>query len=150
MQRTASPGQTSNLQPRSEQHTEQKDANHSMSKRRKLGAGDQSLSKLDDLHSPDGSDRHEPDPQSSPSHPPDDTAEFKWILGVPGVTSSDAGNTDKKDFRVSNTGFSDIDSRFIPMPAEGRRSFGNFNRQIEVGDEPKSFSLHGLSPKDLF
>ena len=135
MQRTASPGQISNNQPRSGQYTEQA---HPRSKRRKLGAQDQRLGKPDDPDNPDESDR---DPQISPSHPPDKNGEFKWVLGVSGVKGSDAGDAGKSIFQVSNTGFSDIDSRFVPMPTEGRRSFGNFNRQIEVGDESKSLTL---------
>lgn len=138
MQRTASPGQISNVQPRSRQYTEQADAKHPRPKRRKLGARDQRLGKLDDPEIPDKSDR---DPQTSPSHPPDKNGEFKWILGVPAVKGSGAGDPGKSIFQVSNTGFSDIDSRFVPMPTEGRRSFGNFNRQIEVGDESKSLTL---------
>ena len=149
MQRTASPGQISNVRPPSGQHTEQTDTKHPRSKRRKLGAQDQRLDEPDDPHLPDESDRHEPDPQTSPSHPPDKTGELKWVLGVPGVNGSGAGNAGKTGFQVSKTGFSDIDSRFVPMPTEGRRSFGNFNRQLEVGDESKSLNLMASPPKTL-
>ena len=143
MQRTASPGQMS----RSGQYTEEADAEHLGSKRRKLGAQDQPLRRPDDPDLPGESDRHESGPQTSPSHPPDKTGEFKWILVVPGVKVFGAGNAGETIFQVSNTGFSDIDSRFVPMRTEGRRSFGSFNRQIEVGAESKSLTLMVSHPK---
>ena len=54
--------------------------------------------------------------------------ETKWILSI---VNGDAGN-DMRRLRVTRTGYSDIDQEASRSTIVGRRSFGKFNRELEV------------------
>lgn len=59
----------------------------------------------------------------------EEAGETKWVLStVSGDTESGA-----KSLRVAMAGYSDIDQDALRPTMQGRKSFGKFNRELEVG-----------------
>ena len=59
--------------------------------------------------------------------------ETKWVLSALGNGASGNGHGQKETgLRITSTGYSEIDAEAWNSPVLGRRSFGKFNKDIEV------------------
>ena len=59
----------------------------------------------------------------------EEAGETKWVLST--VSGDTEGGV--KGLRVAVAGYSDIDQDALKPAMQGRKSFGKFNRELEVG-----------------
>lgn len=68
----------------------------------------------------------------------EEAGETRWVLSTVSGDAKGAEGDGEVNFRVVKTGYSEIDSEASKPTDSGRKSFGKFNRKVEVGHVSRS------------
>ena len=147
MQRAAASESISNPHSRPELDAKQPYTENPQTKRRKLEVQEYGpVRSLEECQNVTGLDGEETKTPRTINSIPEIARESKWVLDAPNDGSSAVGNSLRAKIHIMNTGYSDIDSGTLYLPSEGRKSFGNFNRQIEVSHKSRAILPGRIRP----